>query len=99
MGFKLLEDRVAIIAEEVKETTESGLVLLPDSAAQEPIRYGTVHAVGEGHKSDYTGVCVYPGVNPGDRVFFNRHSGSTLEIEGTEYLFLDKREIIGIADD
>ena len=99
MTFRLLEDRVAVIADEIKETTESGLVLLPDSAAQEPIRYGTVHAVGEGHKSDYTGVCVHPGVIEGDRVFFNRHSGSTLEIDGTEYLFLNKSEIIGIADD
>ena len=99
MSFRLLEDRVAILADEVKDTTESGIVLLPDSAAQEPIRYGTVAAVGEGHKSEYTGICVSPGVNPGDRVFFNRHSGSTLEIEGVEYLFLNKSEIIGISDD
>ena len=97
MGFKLLEDRVAILAEEVKETNDSGLYV-PESG-QEVLRYGTVHAVGEGHKSEYTGICVSPGVIEGDRVFFNRHSGSTLEIDGTEYLFLDKREIIGIADD
>ena len=93
MAFTLLEDRVAVLADEVSEMNEAGLYV-PESGG-EVIRYGTVHSVGVGRISEH-GERIYPDVEVGDRVFFNRYSGSPITVDGTEYLFLATREIIGV---
>ena len=98
MTFRLFEDRIAVLADPEKDTTESGIVLLPDSNALEQMRYGTVAVVGAGHVSDYTGTRVIVDLEVGDRVFFNRHSGSPITIDDVEYLFLNAREIVGVLD-
>lgn len=94
MAFRLLHDRVAVIADEVSEMTESGLII--GEAAQSPLRYGTVANVGTGHVSEHTSDLVPMIVSEGDRVFFNRFSGQPLEIDGVEYVILSQAEIIGI---
>ena len=96
MAFELLEERVAVIADPEEEVSESGLYL-PDSG-REVLRYGTVAVVGHGRATE-TAEWIVPDVDVDDRVFFNRASGSTLTIEGTEYLILAAREIVGIIRD
>ena len=94
MAFSLLHDRVAVIGDEIPETTESGLILTGD-AGQSPLRYGTVAVVGRGTRS-VTGEVVPVDVKEGDRVFFNRYSGQPLEIDDVEYVILGNGEIIGV---
>ena len=96
MSFHLLHDRVAVLPDEVAETTESGLIL--SESAQSPLRFGTITHVGTGHTSDYTGEPVQIWLAAGARVFYHRHSGQTLEIEGTEYVILAPNEVIGWLD-
>ena len=36
------------------------------------------------------------GISPGDIVVFNKYHGSTIEIEGREYLFLEEAQILGV---
>ena len=93
MPFNLLDDRVAVIVDEIEETSASGLILT--DSAMSPLRYGVVSHVGEGHVSEALGQIIAPLVEPGDRVFFHRASGQPLTIEGTEYVILAPREIIG----
>jgi len=93
MPFNLLDDRVAVIVDEVEETSASGLILT--DSAMSPLRYGVVSHVGEGHVSEALGQIIAPLVEPGDRVFFHRASGQPLTIEGVEYVILGPREIIG----
>jgi chaperonin GroES len=97
MSFRLFDDRVAVIAEEVPQTTESGLIIT--EAAQGPLRYGTVALVGSGSYSEHTGQRVSLDVTEGDQVFFHRSSGQPLEIEDVEYVILSIREIIGVVED
>ena len=95
MTFKLLEDRIAVLAEEVATKTESGLHF-PDTMVNNVPRYGTVVHVGVGHWSEHAKQEIPIAVKKGDRVFFHRGSGETWEIEGTEYVVLSPREIIGV---
>ena len=96
MSFRLLHDRVAVLADEIPETTESGLIIT--EAAQSPLRHGVVTHVGKGHRSDITGNNVDLDVQEGDRVFFHRSSGQPLEIENVEYVILSNGEIIGVQE-
>ena len=91
MAFQLLDDRIAVMADEVEETSSSGLILT--DSAQSPLRYGTVIHVGTGRTENGTPVPMT--VHVGDRVFFHRASGGPLSIEGIEYIILGNREIIG----
>ena len=95
MAFRLLHDRIAVLADEISETTQSGLIVT--EAAQSPLRYGTVANVGTGHVSEHTGELVGMLLAEGDRVFFHRASGQPVEIEGVEYVVLSQSEIIGLA--
>ena len=95
MAFRLLHDRIAVIADEVADTTESGLIIT--ESAQSPLRYGTVANVGTGHVSEHTGDLIPMLLTPGDRVFFHRSSGQPIEIEDVEYVVLSQGEIIGLA--
>lgn len=94
MAFQLLHDRIAVLVDEVSDTTESGLIVT--ESAQSPLRYGVVTHVGRGHRSEHTNEPVSMDVAEGDRVFFHRFSGQPLEIEDVEYVILSNNEIIGI---
>ena len=94
MAFQLLHDRVAVIADEIAETTASGLIVA--ESAQSPLRYGIVASVGLGNRSDRTNSHTSLDVSEGDRVFFHRSSGQPLEIDGVSYVILLNAEIIGV---
>ena len=96
MSFRLFHNAVALIADEVAETTASGLIVA--ESAQSPLRYGTVTHVGSGDRSPYTGEIVVTDLAVGARVFFSRFSGQTLRIEDVDYLVLGFNEIAGIVD-
>jgi chaperonin GroES len=93
MMFQLNDDRIAVIADEVEETSASGLILT--DSAMSPLRWGVVSHVGIGHISETLGEIIAPLIEQGDRVFFHRASGQPLTIEGVEYVILAPREIIG----
>lgn len=97
MSFRLFEDRIAIIADEEDDKTEGGIILVSDNA-KEHMRYGTVAVVGVGHRSDHDGEIIPIDVKTGDRVFWNRNSGSPITIEGQEYIFLASREVVGVIE-
>ena len=96
MTFQLLHERIAVIADELSDTTESGLIVT--EAALPVLRYGEVAQVGKGRRSEHTNEHISIDVAEGDRVFFHRASGQPLEIEGIEYVFLSPNEIIGIEE-
>ena len=96
MPFCLMHDSVAVIADEVSETTASGLIVA--ESAQNPLRYGVVTHVGSGSRSPYTGEKMGSDIAEGDRIFFNRFSGQTLTIDGEEVLILGINEVIGVID-
>jgi len=66
-----------------------------DNAAEKPDQ-GEVLAVGPGKRND-KGDFVALNIKVGDRVLFGKYSGSTVKIEGTEYLVMREDDIMGIV--
>jgi chaperonin GroES len=86
MSFQPLGNRVLIKREEQTNTTASGIII-PDSAKEKPLE-GKVIAVGKEALDD--------GISEGDIVVFAKFSGLEITIDGTEYLILVSKEILGI---
>ncbi|UPT77206.1 co-chaperone GroES [Sulfurovum sp. XGS-02] len=86
MAFEPLKDRLLVLREEQSNQTASGLYI-PDTAKEKPLE-GKVIAVGPDAKED--------GINVDDTVVFANFSGMEIMIEGTEYLILTSKEVLGL---
>jgi chaperonin GroES len=86
MAFVPLANRVLVEREEQSNTTASGIII-PDTAKEKPLQ-GKVIAVGPDAKED--------GISEGDTVVFANFSGMEITIEGSEYLILLSKEVLGL---
>jgi chaperonin GroES len=93
MNLKPLGDRVIVKEDAAEETTASGLILA--SSAQEKPQRGVVIAVGPG-KLDNNGNLVKPGVAEGDHVIYGKYGGTSVTVEGEDYLILRADDIFAI---
>ena len=82
--FKPLKDRVFVSYTEELEKTAGGLYI-PDSAKEKP-QSGKVEAVGDDVKS----------LKVGDKILFDRYSGSKINIDNIEYLIIKEEDVLGI---
>lgn len=86
MAFEPLKDRVLVEREIQSTQTPSGLYI-PDTAKEKPLE-GKVVASGPEAIKD--------GINIGDRVVFANFSGMEITIEGTDYIILLSKEVLGL---
>jgi len=86
MAFIPLEDRVLVEREEQTNTTASGIII-PDSAKEKPLQ-GKVIAVGPEAKEN--------GISEGDTVVFANYSGMEITVEGSDYLILPSKDVLGL---
>lgn len=84
MKFKPLKDRVFISYSDETEKTAGG-IYVPDTAKEKPQK-GKVEAVGPEVKE----------LKVGDTVFFDRYSGSKVNIDNNEYLIIKEEDILGV---
>ena len=89
--IKPLGDRAVI--EPVKENvkTKSGIIL-PDTVDKEKPAEGIVVALGAGDKIKKSGV------KKGDRVVFEKYSGTEFKVDGAEYKILKEDEILAVLE-
>lgn len=90
MKVKPLADRVLLKAEKAESKTASGIII-PD-AAQEKTQTAVVEAVGPGTEKDPITV------KKGDRVMYDKYSGSQVKIDGDEYLICKMSDIIAVLE-
>lgn len=84
-----------IIVRRHERSAPEGGIMLPDSQ-QRPLNAGTVIAVGPGVRNSVTGrIDRIEDLAPGDTVEFLDYAGSTVEIDGEEYLCMRDCEIHG----
>jgi chaperonin GroES len=95
MKIRPLQDRVLVRRLE-EETTTSGGLLVPHSAAEKPSR-GDVLAVGPGKVLE-NGDIRAPVLKTGDKVIFGPYGGSTVKIDNEELLILSESEIFGVLE-
>ncbi len=95
MKIRPLHDRIIVKRLEEEKTSPGGIVI-PDSAAEKPIR-GEVLAVGNG-KILNNGERIVPAVKPGDKVLFGKYSGTEVKVDGDEYLVMREDDIMGVFE-
>jgi chaperonin GroES len=95
MRLRPLRDRVVVRRAE-PETRTIGGIFIPDAVQEKPVE-GEIVAVGPGARGK-DGELIPVVVKDGDRVLFNKWSGSAIKLEGEELLIMTQDEIMGVFD-
>ena len=95
MNLRPLHDRVIVKRKEEERTSPGGIVI-PDTAAEKPIR-GEITAVGPGKALDDGSVRKLD-VKVGDEVLFGKYSGTEVKVDGDELLVLREEDIMAVVE-
>ncbi|HEY8519607.1 MAG TPA: co-chaperone GroES [Gammaproteobacteria bacterium] len=95
MKIRPLHDRVVIKRTEEERTSPGGIVI-PDTAAEKPIR-GEVIAVGKG-KILENGEVRKLDLKKGDKVLFGKYSGTEVKVDGEEYLVMREDDVMAVIE-
>ncbi len=95
MKIRPLHDRVIIKRTEEDKTSPGGIVI-PDSAAEKPVR-GEVVAVGNG-KILENGTVRKLDLKVGDNILFGKYSGTEVKVDGQELLVMREEDIMAVLD-
>ncbi len=93
MNLKPLGDRVVIKKVEVKEVTDSGIVL--SESAQEKPQVAEILAIGSGILNDDK---KKDEIKVGDKVIFSEYAGQEVKLEGEEYTILKLNDILAVVE-
>mgnify|MGYP001099872134 FL=1 len=96
MNIRPLHDRVIIRRMEEEKTSPGGIVI-PDSAAEKPIK-GQVVAVGKGKILDNGDIRPLD-VKKGDLILFGKYSGTEVSVDGEELLVMREDDITAIISE
>ena len=95
MALRPLHDRVIIKRLEA-ETTSAGGIVIPDAAAEKPIK-GEVVAGGTG-KILENGSVRPLAVKVGDKVLFGKYSGTEVKVDGQELLVMREEDLVAVIE-
>jgi chaperonin GroES len=95
MKLRPLHDRV-IVKRMEEERVSTGGIVIPDSAAEKPIR-GEIVAVGNG-KILESGDKRELDVKAGDKVLFGKYSGTEVKVDGEELLVMREDDIMAVIE-
>ena len=95
MKIRPLHDRVIVKRWEEEKTSPGGIVI-PDSAAEKPVK-GEVVAVGNG-KILENGEKRALDLKPGDKILFGKYSGTEVKVDGEELLVMREDDIMAVFD-
>ncbi len=95
MNLRPLGDRLVVTPMEQEETTKTG-ILLPESAKEKP-QQGNVIAAGPGGRKE-SGERIAMDVQVGDKVLYAKYAGTTIKIDGKEYLILKETDVLAVVE-
>lgn len=95
MKIRPLHDRVVIKRME-EERTSAGGIVIPDTATEKPDK-GQVISVGNG-KILENGEVRALDIKVGDKVLFGKYAGSTVKVEGEEFLVMREDDIVAVIE-
>jgi chaperonin GroES len=95
MKIRPLHDRV-IVKREDEERKSPGGIVIPDTAAEKPIR-GKVVAVGKG-KILEDGKVRPLDVKVGDRILFGKYGGNEVKVDGEDLLVLREEDVMAVIE-
>ena len=94
MKMRPLHDRVIVKRLDAEQTTKGGIVI-PDSAAEKPIK-GKVIAVGKG-KILENGKVQPMDLKVGDIILFGKYSGNEIKVDGDELVVMSESEVMAVV--
>jgi chaperonin GroES len=95
MNLRPLHDRV--IVKRIEETrTSPGGIVIPDTAAEKPIR-GEVMAIGTG-KILEDGKVRPLDVKVGDKVLYGKYAGTEVKLNGQDLLVMREEDIMAVIE-
>ncbi len=95
MNLKPLGDRLVAKPVEQEEQTSMG-IYLPETAKEKP-QQAEVIAVGPGAR-DEDGDRIDMDVSVGDIVLYAKYSGTSIKLDGSEYLILKESDVLAIVE-
>jgi|TARA_B110000116_G_scaffold15098_1_gene12268 chaperonin GroES len=95
MKIRPLHDRVVIRRTEEERTSPGGIVI-PDAAAEKPIK-GEVVAVGNGKLLD-NGEVRPLDLKVGDNVLFGKYSGTEVKVDGEEVVVMREDDVMAVIE-
>ena len=95
MNLRPLGDRLVVKPLEQEEQTSSG-IFLPETAKEKP-QQGKVIAAGPGAIKE-SGERAEMDVKVNDTVLYAKYSGTTIKLEGTEYLILKETDVLAVVE-
>ena len=95
MTIKPLADKVVVKKLQAEETTKSGIIL--SSGAQQKPQIAEIIAVGPGGVVD--GNEIKMEVSVGQKVIIRDYAGTTVKLEGEEYIIVRQDDIAAIVED
>jgi len=95
MNIRPLHDRVVIKRME-EETTSPGGIVIPDSAAEKPVR-GEVIAVGKGKILENGDVRPLD-LKAGDKILFGKYSGTEVKVDDQDYLVMREDDVMAVIE-
>ncbi|MCP5199455.1 MAG: co-chaperone GroES [Gammaproteobacteria bacterium] len=96
MKIRPLHDRIIVKRWEEEKTSPGGIVI-PDSAAEKPVK-GEVVAVGNG-KILESGEVRALDLKVGDKVIFGKYSGTEVKVDGDDLLVMREDDIMAVIND
>jgi chaperonin GroES len=95
MKLRPLHDRVIVRRKEEERTSPGGIVI-PDTAAEKPIR-GEILAAGNGKLLE-NGEVRPLDVKVGDSVLFGKYAGTEVKVDGEELLVMREDDIMAVIE-
>lgn len=92
MNLKPISDRIVVKPSDPNERTAGGIYIPP--TAKEKSQLGEVVAVGGGKTEN--GIKIDMEVKLGDKVIFDKYSGSSVTIDGFEYIIIHESDVLAI---
>jgi chaperonin GroES len=95
MKIRPLHDRV-IVKREDEERKSPGGIVIPDTAAEKPIR-GKIVAVGKG-KILENGQVRPLDLKVGDKILFGKYGGTEVKVDGDELLVMREEDVMAVIE-
>jgi len=95
LKIRPLHDRV-IIKRLEEERTSPGVIVIPTSATEKPIK-GKVIAVGKGKILEDGNVRPLD-VKVGDNILFGKYSGTEVKVDGDELLVMREEDVMAVIE-
>ena len=95
MKTRPLHDRV-IVKREDEERKSPGGIVIPDTAAEKPIR-GKIVAVGKGKILENGSVRPLD-LKVGDKILFGKYGGTEVKVDGDELLVMREEDVMAVIE-